>query len=150
MQSTALRPASHTSTRGYSVADMRDLILGMSEERAIWAERERSAYRRGWQDGAASTGEYERGWTDAETAAEAEFRSWADPIAHPERGMHRRLQAAVRGERMDAADHWETFTRRAYNTHPSTRTDAQVATCRTIGPPEGPARRPTRSGWSRS
>jgi hypothetical protein len=45
-------PVSHNGHgRGYSVADLRDLVLSMSTERETWAERERQAYRRGLAEG---------------------------------------------------------------------------------------------------
>jgi hypothetical protein len=37
--------------RGYTVQDLRDLVLSMSTERAVAAERERRAYRRGLAEG---------------------------------------------------------------------------------------------------
>jgi len=45
-------PVSHNGRgHGYSVSDLRDLVLSMSAERAEWERRERRAYRRGLAEG---------------------------------------------------------------------------------------------------
>jgi hypothetical protein len=46
-------PAVH-SHNGYSVTDLRSLVLSMSGEREVWLARERAAYHRGHADGYAA------------------------------------------------------------------------------------------------
>jgi hypothetical protein len=84
---------------------------------AMW----RDGYRAGWEAGA------DHGRREAEQEQAAAWRSFARPIAHPEVGAAQRIQAAIAGERRDAADHERAFVARARNTPPHMRTDVQKA-----------------------
>jgi hypothetical protein len=90
-----------------------------------------AAYEGGRVDG------FREGYAQSEADTAAAWHAMTEPIAHPERGAARRIQAAVAGERRGAAEHERAFVARAYNTADRDRTDAQRGTVHIYPPPRG-------------
>lgn len=90
-----------------------------------------AAYAGGRADG------FREGYAQSEADNAAAWHAVTEPIAHPERGAARRIQAAVAGERRGAGEHERAFVARAYNTADRDRTDAQRGTVHLYPPPRG-------------
>jgi hypothetical protein len=125
------RPGSHGLPRA---AD----LLAESDRHDMWLRRlldaERRGYARGHEAGFAA------GWAASEADLAASWHALTEPVAHPERVTGRRIQAALAGERRDAAEHERAFVARAYNTAPQDRTAVQRAAA-LVYPPPGTWRR---------
>jgi hypothetical protein len=99
----------------------------------MWQRRLLAAGRHGYVCG--RTDGYAEGWVAAEDDMAASYRAAVEPIAHPERGAARRLQAAIAGERRDQAEHERSFVARAHSTRVGLRTDVQRAAVLCYPPP---------------
>jgi hypothetical protein len=113
------------------VTRQRDAMLRADDPLADAARRQvaEAAYCGGLADG------IREGWAQSEADLAASWRAVTEPVAHPERGAARRIQAARAGERRDQAEHERAFVARAYNTAGRDRTDVQRATVRLYPPP---------------
>ena len=100
----------------------RAAILILSDERDMWQRHSQAAWQRGHRDG------WRAGYAQAEADMAAAWETLTEPIAHPERGTARRIQAALAGERQDQAGHEHRFTVTAHGTPPRDRTVVQAAT----------------------
>lgn len=136
-------PARTGPHRGYSIKDLRALILAFAAERELALRREEAAYRRGLAEGAEATLAYQRGWDDAQAERDRSWRAVTARIAHPGREADRRVRDADAGSRADAIEAEDAFVRKAYNTHPRNRTDAQAAAVLAYPPPAKRRRRGT-------
>jgi hypothetical protein len=141
-------PGPH-SGHGYSVRDLRALVLWLSDERdrlaAALAAAEKRAYARGRDDGARPAEAWHLGWEAAEEDMARSWRALARPIAHPAQVAEERIRAAIAGERSDALEFERAFVAKAYNTRARDRSDAQAAAVLAYPPPE-PKRRGRRAG----
>ena len=122
-------------------------LLALSDERDHWLARVLASWREGFAAGRRA------GWREGYAAATADQRDeWITtrrllhnataPVLDPqgwsreqEREAARVVRAAEAATRRDAAERYDAFVARAYNTPAPQRSDAQLATVRTCPPP---------------
>jgi hypothetical protein len=131
-------PGQRPAGAGQTVPSQCFDLLAESGRHDAWLawvlDGERRGYVRGHEAGFAA------GWAASEANLAASWHAITEPVAHPERGTSRRIQAALTGERRGAAAHERAFVARAYATRDSDRTDAQRAAVFIYPPPAGRGR----------
>lgn len=107
-------------------------VLSLSNERARWHEREKTAFRWGYQAGvrAAWHEAFEAGYAACERDDTAERRALAGDLVNPGAGAGRRLMAATAWARREAIAHWDSFAAKAWATPAHARTEVQRAVVR--------------------